>query len=72
MSNQNADALLRLPSARIDNTPVQAMCPVDFAPFAAPMAVFADVTEEETSPIPHISLTELRQAQNVDKILVYG
>ncbi|KAK3773152.1 hypothetical protein RRG08_013739 [Elysia crispata] len=33
------------------------------------MAVFAEKTEEETSPFPHISLTELRQAQNVDEIL---
>ena len=45
------------------------MCSVDFAPFAATMAVFAEKTEEETSPFPHISLTELRQAQNVDEIL---
>ncbi|KAK3690833.1 hypothetical protein RRG08_021532 [Elysia crispata] len=70
VSNQNADALSRLPSGRIDIASVQAMCSVDFAPFAATMAVFAEKTEEETSPFPHILLTELRQAQNVDEILV--
>ncbi|KAK3789149.1 hypothetical protein RRG08_001542 [Elysia crispata] len=69
VSNQDADALSRLPSGRIDIASVQAMCSVDFAPFAATMAVFAEKTEEETSPFPHISLTELRQAQNVDEIL---
>ena len=69
VSNQDADALSRLPSVRIDIAPAQTMCSVDFAPFAVTMAIFADKTEEETSPFPHISLTELRQAQNVDKIL---
>ena len=69
VSNQDADALSRLPSVRIDIASVQAMCSVDFAPFATTMAVFAEKTEEETSPFPHISLTELRQAQNVDEIL---
>ncbi|KAK3741817.1 hypothetical protein RRG08_018517 [Elysia crispata] len=69
VSNQDADALSRLPSGRIDIASVQAMCSVDFAPFAATMAVFAEKTEEETSPFPHISLTELRQAQNVNEIL---
>ena len=69
VSNQDADALSRLPSGRIDFASVQAMSSVDFAPFAATMAVFAEKTEEETSPFPHISLTELRQAQNVDEIL---
>ncbi|KAK3753153.1 hypothetical protein RRG08_024429 [Elysia crispata] len=68
-ASNDADALSHLPSARIDIVSVQAMCSVDFAPFAATMAVFADKTEEETSPFPHISLTELRQAQNVDEIL---
>ena len=69
VSNQDADALSRLPSVRIDIASVQAMYTVDFAPFAATIAVFAEKTEEETSPFPHISLTKLRQAQNVDEIL---
>ena len=69
VSNQDTDALSRFPSGRIDIASVQAMCSVDFVPFAATMAVFAEKTEEETSLFPHISLTELRQAQNVDEIL---
>ena len=69
VSNQDADALSRLLSGRIDIASVQAMRSVDFAPFAATMAVFAEKAEEETSPFPHISLAELRQAQNVNEIL---
>ena len=45
------------------------MCSVDFAPFSATMAVFAEKAEEKTYPFPHILLTELSQAHNVDEIL---
>ena len=69
VSNQDADALSRLPSARIDIASVQAKCSVDFAPFAATMAIFADNSEEEASPFPHIPLSEIRKAQNEDEVL---
>ena len=69
VSNQDADALSRLSSARIDIASVQAMCSVDFEPFAATMAIFADNAEEEASPFPHIPLSEIRKAQNEDEVL---
>ena len=59
VSNQDAD----------DIASVQAMCSVDFAPFAATMAIFADNSEEDASPFPHISLSEIRKAQNEDEVL---
>ena len=64
VSNQDADAL-----SRIDIASVQAMCSVDFAPFAATMVIFADNLEEEASPFPHIPLSEIRKAQNEDEVL---
>ncbi|GFS20469.1 Pol polyprotein [Elysia marginata] len=68
-NNQDADALSRLQENVIDIGSVQAVCSIDHAPYVLTKGI--DEEDYEGIPtLPAISLTEFRQAQNTDPIIV--